>query len=1176
MLLPPIRLRYRLLRRKFQSWFRPALALIMVGTATFGAGAAYWAAEAEEEGILLKQRLIAGRLLEVAAWAQYTHQYATWSALTADAADHKNLGLRLSKTADGIRDADAAEAEALDLQAQEEFARARIYPTFHHFLKSPREKTPIIDSLARDVSIDLARFGFGVDDPTPQTAATPHAEGTNAGHASLAPQLELKFWHVLDQRIEAVHLKVWRYALAVVLFVSALALFTFADLNSRSVHRSLAFTAAGLIVVAGTAAFAAWFDTTFLILVGATCIVGVIIIWVAAARGLLQPDTSEGEPLHAHEVEGKSYWGASLFLRPSHNARSRLAIILIAISVFLSSLVSYHYVSAAMTRDKFSHEALKYQVAFGKSTTTAAGYAIAGALQPTLNLIAKQIHCAAATQMEMFPWPGVEKQVTEFGGIGVELATERVTVRIKSVREDGPAAEAGVHAGDIITHVDGEYMTAMPLNVVVNRLRGRIGTSVVLRLTRKDAPSPIQLTLTRKRIVTTGEVTIAERGEALIRNKKVACEELGTQQSLRGQEELQRAEYDSGRVPGENLYYRTVYSSPSGNPARLYALADGYEELAGFWNRNATVYLASLTLFAIALYLFGQAMGVGNAWQSHTFLSFGTLLVTFSIGWALVAWHRLPEGQRDIPAQCTNGLQASTTSPAERLVEIAAHQYGQGEALYFLADTPAEYGKAATALDCAVAARPHFARAHNLRSSAYQSMDASSRWDTYLPASSWSRLRGVIAARTQTLGAFQRNQVAPPWIAESNAFDELVLALIEGDRTALASSIRVLAARVEAAQQRAKKAATNHDQKDTTPSNSDLYMNYGLALLADNRPKEAEAIYKYAIEELHAPKRARMLVQSLTDLRMLTTNCTNLNAAQTCADLNGSVRKIKESLVAAEWRERPSEERAWLRDVSVQITPHSAGWRAKLDAKTMAEQRQMTVVWYMLDAAADDGRPESIKLWRAVYGLNQTIEIANLKPNADGTIELVVPYLKEQTRCLAEGAYVPEIYIDGALVSSADLPAVPLKRFETYRSRYMNLVMCHPPGWTVKFNVWQFPMRFLDDAEARPSAMLFTFYAPRTPSSEKLKTDYLNTVMLYLLRLMDPSQDVVKAWIGSLYAFQGCNEAAPKGIPHREWVTSEGFVHVALVHLWVPRDDACHILNSLDNYFTPNSLPAKQ
>jgi tetratricopeptide (TPR) repeat protein len=1170
MLVPAIRLQYRFLRRKFPLWFRPVLALVMVCVAALGAGAAYWATKAEEESILLKQQLVVGRFQEVALLAHYAHQYAMWTTLINDSIDHQNLGLRLYSTADSVREADPAEATRLDFQAQEEFARARVYRTFYHFLLHPDEKLSIDDTLARDVSAELARFGFGVGDEGPQvTPDKSQAAGEEANRRTAAPDLGAKFWKSLDYRIEDAHGRTKSYSRAVVLYVLALVLFTFADLNLRSLGRSCVLAGTGLCVVVATSVFAAKADASFLYLVGAISLIAVLAIWAAARRGLLlSVAREEEEPLHAHEVENKGFWGGSLFLHHSHGARSRAAITLIAISVFLSSFVGYLYVVASTTREHMSHEALKHQVAFARNSTTSAATAMAGGLQPSINLLAKQFHCEAVTEQELFPQVGADKHVSEWGGVGVEIKRDGAT-RVVSVKEDGPAAQAGMRAGDIITHIDGQSVSLIPLNVVVNRLRGRIGLPVTLRISRDGAASPLEFTLIRGKI--TGDFTVAENGEALFRNMKFACDELNSEKSLQNQLYIQRAGYETGYAPGHDMYYRALYFLSRGNPAYFYALADGYEELAARWNANATVYLANLSLFAIALYLFGQALGVGRAWQAHAFLGSGTFLVALSAGWAIVTWADLSEGRPDVPSRCTEGISDEAHSPAERLVDIAAHHYGQGEALYKLADAPADFRKSADALDCAVAARPNFGRAHSLRSSAYKSMDSSHRTDTYLPASSWSRIRETVAARTQALKAFQINNVDPAWILSANAFDELVLALTEGDHAALGSAIQVFAARV-----------TSEEKRETTSaevSDPDLYVNYGLALLADNRPKEAEAVYRHAIKDLHVAQNKRLVVEALTDLRMLATNCAHLQPQETCASLNGSVRKIKESLVGAEWHDGPITEHPGLSDISVQVTPYSAGWRGRLDPSAGDEKHKITVVWYMLDTASESGRPEAMQLWRSIHGLSRTVEIASLKHNADGTVESEIPYLKEQSQCLAEGTYVPEIYIDGALVSPADLPGAAVKQFETYRSRYLNVVMCRPAGWKMSASLWQIPMRIFLDAQNQESALVFAFHAPRGKPADELKGEYLGKGINYLFGI-NPTAQAERGRrniAAGVLNFHGCDGTVPKGaVPHREWVTSEGFVYVALVFPWIPTEDACQVLSSLNNYFEPYSPPEKK
>jgi len=571
MLLRAIQLRYDLLRSKSELWFRPVLALIMVSTAALGAGAAYWATEAEEQTILLKQRLVVGRFQEVALWSQYAQQFATSWTFKNEENNHKELGLRLSRTADRIREADFTEAARLDFQAQEEFGRARLYRTFYHFLRGSDETSTIDEFLPREVSRELRQFGFGVDDTGPK--ASPD-KSQAAGEATNGRTAARDLWKSFDERIEQAHSSVLFYSQAVVLYVLALVLFTFADLNLRSASRSGVLTGIGLGIVAVTSAFAISNDFSFLYVVATVLVIACLTVWFASLSGLLLSVASEEEePLHAHEIETKGFWGASLILHHSSNARSRMAITLIAISVFLSSLVGYFYVVASKAREDMAHEALVHQVAFADTSTTSTTHALAGQLQPAIDLLANQFHCAAALQQELFPRQAAEKQVTEFGGVGVEIKTDGGIV-VVATREDGPAARAGVRAGDTITHIDGQSIELIPLNTVANRLRGTIGSSVILRIARSGVSSPIELDVIRGKVI--GDFRIAENGESRYRNTTVACEGMDTKKVREAEKFIQNADYEGGFHPGHDLFYRTFYRTERGNPARLYAMADGY------------------------------------------------------------------------------------------------------------------------------------------------------------------------------------------------------------------------------------------------------------------------------------------------------------------------------------------------------------------------------------------------------------------------------------------------------------------------------------------------------------------------------------------------------------------------------------------------------------------------
>ena len=62
------------------------------------------------------------------------------------------------------------------------------------------------------------------------------------------------------------------------------------------------------------------------------------------------------------------------------------------------------------------------------------------------------------------------------------------------------------HAGDVVIGVDGEDVVGQSLDVIISKIRGPRGTVVVLTVQRADAPSPIDITITRARI----EIPIVE------------------------------------------------------------------------------------------------------------------------------------------------------------------------------------------------------------------------------------------------------------------------------------------------------------------------------------------------------------------------------------------------------------------------------------------------------------------------------------------------------------------------------------------------------------------------------------------------------------------------------------------------------------------------------------------
>lgn len=89
-----------------------------------------------------------------------------------------------------------------------------------------------------------------------------------------------------------------------------------------------------------------------------------------------------------------------------------------------------------------------------------------------------------------------DKSHGEFGGLGIQVSSDRGAIRVISPIDDTPAARAGIKAGDYITHIDGEQVFDMTLNQAVKKMKGRPGTKVKLTVL-SDGQEPRTLTLKR-------------------------------------------------------------------------------------------------------------------------------------------------------------------------------------------------------------------------------------------------------------------------------------------------------------------------------------------------------------------------------------------------------------------------------------------------------------------------------------------------------------------------------------------------------------------------------------------------------------------------------------------------------------------------------------------------------
>ena len=85
----------------------------------------------------------------------------------------------------------------------------------------------------------------------------------------------------------------------------------------------------------------------------------------------------------------------------------------------------------------------------------------------------------------------------EFGGLGIEVTMEDGLIKVVAPIDETPAHKAGVMANDIITHLDDEPVQGLTLNQAVEKMRGPVNTKIKLKIIRRGADRPVDVSITR-------------------------------------------------------------------------------------------------------------------------------------------------------------------------------------------------------------------------------------------------------------------------------------------------------------------------------------------------------------------------------------------------------------------------------------------------------------------------------------------------------------------------------------------------------------------------------------------------------------------------------------------------------------------------------------------------------
>lgn len=88
-----------------------------------------------------------------------------------------------------------------------------------------------------------------------------------------------------------------------------------------------------------------------------------------------------------------------------------------------------------------------------------------------------------------------------FDGVGMEVGIRDDVLTVVSPLKNSPAEKAGIGKGDIIVSIDGKDSLNMKVEEAVSLIRGPRGTIVTIKLLKKDAKDPVEIKVTRDKII---------------------------------------------------------------------------------------------------------------------------------------------------------------------------------------------------------------------------------------------------------------------------------------------------------------------------------------------------------------------------------------------------------------------------------------------------------------------------------------------------------------------------------------------------------------------------------------------------------------------------------------------------------------------------------------------------
>jgi len=464
----------------------------------------------------------------------------------------------------------------------------------------------------------------------------------------------------------------------------------------------------------------------------------------------------------------------------------------------------------------------------------------------------------------------------------------------------------------------------------------------------------------------------------------------------------------------DNIFPDRYLARTRSEAYRLSALRDGANEEGDRAEQQFTAYAVALTMFAVAVFLFGYSLTPQGSRQRKLYSGVATAFVVVAGTWAAI----------------------TAIDQPNRPPDEAAAAFADGR----VALETNDYDEAIRSFTKAIELRPNFTQAYIFRSQAVSSK-GSPQFATNPSITSEDALIKTIEdnKKARELGS------KDPQMLTSLGFDLYRLGLERDDDDLLEESVKLT--------REARRAYRSNPIPD---------YNLGVALLALGRKNEALQAYEGAIRRtIYVDVRRRnkrddiiaeesFVAGALTDLEILK-RYRGKRYARVIAEVKRRIVAPISALTAppgdegtaAPQSRRAAQNKGAFGKVELELTPALAEvrWLSPFDRTSFDPAKdRLNIQWYRLD-------PKGLG-WSVLEQISGNVLEDGVLANTDRQyfVRQYFTQLTRPTMCLPDGTYRAEVYMNGRPVASAQ-KRVRFGNLKAAVARDVSVAFCYPPSW---------------------------------------------------------------------------------------------------------------------------------